>query len=88
MIAYVESPPSSVLIEKRLNSDTGEDFVLITQINNVHYTKLSEFQSYFNEINKGGSTPGPMKRIVDSNFVALPLGMLRGFIEGEGREEE
>ncbi len=86
MIAYVESPPSSVLIERRLNADTGEDFALITQINNVHYTKLSEFQSYFNEINKGGDTPGPMKRIVDSNFVALPLSLLHEFLNGEGKD--
>ncbi len=87
MIAYIDSPPSSVLIERRFNSDTGEEFALITQINGVHYTKQSEFQSYFNEINKGGDTPGPMRRIVDSNFVAVPLSTLREFLKGEGKED-
>ena len=80
MIAYVESPPSSLLIERRRSIETGEEFVFITQINNVHYTKLSEFESYFNEVNKGGGEPGPLKRIVDSNFVAVPVGVMKEFL--------
>jgi hypothetical protein len=40
-----------------VNSDTSEEFMFITQINDVHFTKMSEFDSYFNEINKEGDSP-------------------------------
>jgi len=81
MIVQVESPPSSLLLQKRVNNDNGEEFIFITQINNVHYTELREIESYFNEVNKGGATPSATKRIVDSNFVIVPMKAMRSFME-------
>ncbi|MCX6648351.1 MAG: hypothetical protein NTV61_03050 [Candidatus Bathyarchaeota archaeon] len=80
MIIQVESPPSSLLLQRRV-AETGEEFIFITQINNVRFTKLSEFDSYFNEVNRGGGSPGATRRIVDSNFVLVPLKALRGFLD-------
>ena len=68
-------------MQRRVNSDTSEEFMFITQINNVHFTKMSEFDSYFNEINKGGDSPSATRRIVDSNFVIVPMKAVRGFLE-------
>ena len=81
MIVQVEHPPSSILLQRRVSEETGEEYLFITQINNVHFTTLSEFESYFNEVNKGGSSPSATRRIVDSNFVVVPIGVLRGFLE-------
>jgi hypothetical protein len=81
MIVQVEHPPSSILLQWRMREETREEYLFITQINNVHFTKLSEFESYFNEVNKGGSSPSATRRIVDSNFVVVPIGVLRGFLE-------
>jgi hypothetical protein len=64
-----------------MREETREEYLFITQINNVHFTNLSEFESYFNEVNKGGSSPSATRRIVDSNFVVVPIGVLRGFLE-------
>ena len=55
--------------------------MFITQINNVYFTKLSEFESYFNEVNKGGSSPSATKRIIDSNFVIVPISVVHSFLE-------
>ncbi len=55
--------------------------MFITQINNVHFTELSEFESYFNEVNKGGGSPSATKRIIDSNFVVVPISVVRSFLE-------
>jgi len=81
MIVQVEHPPSSILLQRRMREETREEYLFITQINNVHFTKLSEFESYFNEVNKEGSSPSATRRIVDSNFVVVPIGVLRGFLE-------
>ena len=81
MIVQVEHPPSSLLLQRRVREETGEEYLLITQIYNVHFTKLSEFESYFNEVNKGGDTPSATRRIVDSNFVVVPMDVVRDFIE-------
>jgi hypothetical protein len=81
MIVQVKSPSSSLLLQRRVNNDTGEEFMFITQINNVHFTKMSEFDSYFNEVNKGGASPSATRRIVDSNFVVVPMKAVRGFLE-------
>jgi hypothetical protein len=81
MIIQVEFPPSSILLQRRVNSDTGEEFMFITQINNVHFTKMSEFDSYFNEVNKVGASPSVTRRIVDSNFVVVPIKAIRGVLE-------
>ena len=81
MIVQVEHPLSSLLLQRRVREETGEEYLLITQINNVQFTKLSEFESYFNEVNKGGTSPSATRRIVDSNFVVVPLGVVRGFLE-------
>ena len=81
MIVQVEHPPSSLLLQRRVREEKGEEYLFITQINNVHFTKLSEFESYFNEVNKGGNSPSATRRIVDSNFVVVPMSVLRGFLE-------
>jgi hypothetical protein len=81
MIVQVEHPPSSLLLQQRVREETGEEYLLITQIHNVHFTKLSEFESYFNEVNKGGDSPTATRRIVDSNFVVVPLSVLHSFLE-------
>jgi hypothetical protein len=81
MIVQVEHPPSSLLLQKRVKEETGEEYLFITQINNVNFTKLSEFESYFNEVNKGGDSPSATRRIVDSNFVIIPLNVVRSFLE-------
>ena len=81
MIVQVEHPLSSLLLQRRVREETKEEYLLITQIQNVHFTKLSEFESYFNEVNKGGDSPSATRRIVDSNFVIVPMGVVRGFIE-------
>ena len=81
MIVQVEHPLSSLLLQRRVREETGEEYLLITQINNVQFTKLSEFESYFNEVNKGGASPSATRRIVDSNFVVVPMGVVRGFLE-------
>lgn len=81
MIVQVEHPPSSLLLQRRVREEIGEEYLLITQIYNVHFTKLSEFESYFNEVNKGGDTPSATRRIIDSNFVVVPMDVVRGFIE-------
>jgi hypothetical protein len=81
MIVQVDSPPSSLLMQRRVKEETGEEYLFITQINNVHFTKLSEFDSYFNEINKGSGSPSATRRIVDSNFVMVPMTVLRVFLE-------
>jgi hypothetical protein len=81
MIVQVEHPPSSILLQRWMREETREEYLFITQINNVHFTNLSEFESYFNEVNKGGSSPSATRRIVDSNFVVVPIGVLRGFLE-------
>ena len=68
-------------MQRRVNSDTIEEFMFITQINNVHFMKMSEFDSYFNEVNQGGASPSATRRIVDSNFVIVPMKVIRGFLE-------
>ena len=80
MIVQVDSPPSSILLQRRVKQDTREEFLLITQINGVRYTKLSEFDSYFNEVNKGGESPEAIRRIVDSNFIIVPMRVVRDFL--------
>jgi hypothetical protein len=81
MIVQVEHPPSSLLLQRRVMEEKGEEYLFITQINNVHFTKLSEFDSYFNEVNKRSNSPSATRRIVDSNFVVVPMSVLRGFLE-------
>jgi hypothetical protein len=81
MISQIDYPPSSLLLQRRVKEETGEEYLIITQINNVQFTKLSEFDSYFNEINKEGSSPSATKRIVDSNFVVVPMNVVRAFLE-------
>ena len=81
MIVQVEHPLSSLLLQRRVREETGEDYLVITQIHNVHFTKMSEFESYFNEVNKGGDSPSATRRIVDSNFVIVPMDVVRSFIE-------
>ena len=80
MIVHIDSPPSSILLQKRVKNDTGEEFLLITQINSVRFTKLSEFDSYFNEVNKGVGSTGVTRRIVDSNFIIVPMRVIRDFL--------
>ena len=80
MIVQVDSPPSSILLQRRVKQDTDEEFLLITQINGARFTKLSEFDSYFNEVNKGGESPGAIRRIVDSNFIMVPMRVVREFL--------
>jgi len=80
MIVHIDAPPSSILIQKRVKNDTGEEFLLITQINGVRFTKLSEFDSYFNEVNKGVGSTGVTRRIVDSNFIIVPMRVIRDFL--------
>ena len=81
MIVQVEYPSSSLLLQRRVREETGEEYVFITQINNVHFTKMSEFESYFNEVNKGGSSPSATRRIIDSNFVIVPISVVRNFLD-------
>jgi hypothetical protein len=81
MIVQVDYPTSSLLLHRRVNEKTGEEYLFITQINNVHFTELSEFESYFNEVNKGGGSPSATKRIIDSNFVVVPISVVRSFLE-------
>jgi len=81
MIVQVDSPPSSILLQRRVKEETGEEYLFITQINNVHFTRLSEFGSYFNEVNKGGGSPSATRRIVDSDFVVVPMRVVRSFLE-------
>ena len=80
MIVQVDSPPSSILLQRRKKQDTEEEFLLITQINGVRFTKLSEFDSYFNEVNNGGESPGAIRRIIDSNFIIVPMRVIRDFL--------
>lgn len=81
MIVQVDSPPSSILLQRRVKEETDEEYLFITQINNVHFTRLSEFGSYFNEVNKGGGSPSATRRIVDSDFVVVPMRVVRSFLE-------
>jgi hypothetical protein len=81
MIVQIDYPPSSLLLQRRVKEETGEEYIFITQINNVSFTKLSEFESYFNEINRGGDSPSATRRIVDSNFVIVPVSFLHAFLD-------
>ena len=80
MIIQIEHPQSSLLLQRRVE-ETGEEFMMITQINNVRFTKLSEFESYFNDVSKGSGVTSATRRIVDSNFVVVPIDVVRGFLE-------
>jgi hypothetical protein len=81
MIIQVDNPPSSILIQRRVKEETDEDYLFITQINNVHFTKIEEFDAYFNDVNRGGDSPNAVKRLIDSHFVVVPLTQLRKFLE-------
>jgi len=81
MIAQLRDPPSSVLLQHRVNHDTGEDYLVIAQVNNVHFTSIAEFDAFFNDINRGGSSPSPLRRVMDSNFVVIPSKVLKDFLE-------
>ncbi|MDP2901164.1 MAG: hypothetical protein Q8O47_09365 [Candidatus Bathyarchaeota archaeon] len=81
MIVQLKDPPSSVLLQRRVKQDTGEEFLLITQVNNVNFTSIAEFDAFFNDINRGGGSPGPLRRVMDSNFVVVPAKVLRDFLE-------
>lgn len=81
MIVQLRDPPSSVLLQRRVKQDTGEEYLLITQVNNVNFTSIAEFDAFFNDINRGGSSPGPLRRVMDSNFVVLPAKVLKDFLD-------
>jgi len=78
MIIQLEYPPSSVLLERRKKEDTGEEYLFITQINNMHFTTLQEFDSYMNEIKKDDDV---MKKLIDSHFVIIPLNAIRQLLD-------
>jgi hypothetical protein len=78
MIIQLKYPPSSVLIERRNKEDTGEEYVFITQIHNVLFTKLQEFESYMNETKKDDNVT---KKLIDSHFVIIPLNEIKRFLE-------
>jgi hypothetical protein len=78
VIIQVDDPPSSVLLQRRTKD--GREYVLMTQIRGVHFTKLHEFDAYFNELGKGEVSA--TRRVVDSNFVILPVDPLRDYLEG------
>ncbi len=80
MIIQVDDPPSSVLLQRR-NKD-GKEYVFITQVRGVRFTQLHEFDAYFNELGKGGVSA--TRRVVDSNFIVLPVGPLKEYLEGSG----
>jgi hypothetical protein len=80
MIVQLKDPPSS-LLQRRVKPDTGEEYLLITQVNNVHFTSIAEFDAFFNDINRGGGSPSPLRRVIDSNFVVVPALVLRDFLE-------
>ena len=69
MIVQLDEPYSSLLLQRGMVGK--EECVMITQVRNVHFTKIEEFDAYFNEINSKG--PSPLRRIEDSNFVVVPL---------------
>ena len=79
MILQVEDPMSSILLQKTVKD--GEELLLITQIRGVRYTKTSEFDAYFNELGKG--TTSATRRLIDSNFVAIPAAPLRRYLESK-----
>ncbi len=83
MILQVDDPPSSVLLQRRCKDD--KEYVLITQVRGVSFTQLHEFDAYFNELGKGGV--GPTRRVIDSNFVVLPVEPLMRYLEEEGAAE-
>ena len=84
MIVQLKDPPSSVLLQKRVKPDTGEEYLMITQVNNVHFTSVAEFDAYFNDMNRGGGSPGSLRRVIDSNFVVVPAKVLKDYIENTG----
>ena len=76
MIVQLNEPPSSLLLVK---GNVGEEeCAMITQVRNVHFTKVEEFDAYFNELNS--EEPSPLRRIEDSSFVIVPLRILKEFI--------
>jgi hypothetical protein len=81
MIVQLKDPPSSVLLQRRVKQDTGEEYLLITQVNNVNFMSIAEFDAFFNDINRGGGSPGPLRRVMDSNFVVLPAKVLKDFLD-------
>lgn len=81
MIIQVENPPSSILFQRRVKEDTNEEYLFITQVNNVHFTRIEEFDAYFNDVNRGGDTPNALKRLIDAHFVVVPLMQLRKFLD-------
>ena len=81
MIFQLQDPPSSVLLERRIKDDSGEEYLFVTQINNVKFTKIEEFYSYFNEVDRNVNSSSPLRRVVDSNFVAVPLEVIKDFLK-------
>jgi len=77
MIIQVDDPPSSVLLQR--HEKDGKGYVLITQVRGVRFTQLHEFDAYFNELGKGEVSA--TRRVVDSNFVVLPVEPLKKYLE-------
>jgi hypothetical protein len=73
MIVQLVEPFSSLLLQQGIVGK--EECVMITQIRNVHFTKIEEFDAYFNDLNSKG--PNPLRRIEDSSFVIVPLRILK-----------